>query len=133
MIFRKFRHSDLAHVVAIDKISFPNPLPEVVFLYLASVAHFIVCEVEGKVAGYVVWGFENPEINAYYRLGVDLNFRNRGMLGFRLMKRYTPERCSLVAREDNRDAIKLYERLGFFVTKRFVTDGRRLVFMVNYH
>ena len=132
MIIRKFKHRDLEGIVAIDKVSFPNPLSEVVFLFLASVAHFFVCELEGKVAGYVVWGFENMDINAYYRLGVDPNFRNKGMIGFRLMKKFTPQRCSLVAREDNTSAIKMYERIGFNIKKRFVKDGRSLVFMVNY-
>ncbi|HLC34086.1 MAG TPA: ribosomal protein S18-alanine N-acetyltransferase [Anaerolineales bacterium] len=133
LAIRAMRADDIARVMAIDSLSFPNPWPETTYHFEISEnpsAHLLVLEVQAEQARTQVIGFagywfiiDEAHIST---LAVHPDWRGRGMgqVLLRALLREAAWRGALSAtlevRRGNRVAQRLYERHGFAVV------GRRL-------
>ncbi len=141
---RKFAVNDLHSVMHINHICLPENYTEFFFidLYHRFPETFIVAEENGQVAGYIMcrievglsnFGFSGlikkghivsvAVLQPYRRKGVGNALINKAMDGMRL---YNAKQCFLEVRTTNTQAISLYKKLGFEVTRTihgYYADG----------
>jgi ribosomal protein S18 acetylase RimI-like enzyme len=92
---------------------------------------FLVAEVEGKIAGTVVGGFDGRRGMVYHLAVADL-YRNQGigeMLMEELERRLKAKgciRCYLLVTVENEDAMRFYEKRGWAHMKNVHTFGKDL-------
>ena len=132
---RPFRPPDLGEVYEIERASFPSPWPKFYFrlLHLKNPDGFLVAEVDGRIAGYIVVDIEhrielqNLKLKRYghiLNLAVHRDFRRRGVAtalirrAFKHLRDVGAEGVWLEVRESNLPARRLYSKLGFKVTGR---------------
>jgi ribosomal-protein-alanine N-acetyltransferase len=115
---------DLAGVLAVESESFTNPWTREMYaweLQNRSVCHIYVVRVpEERVVGFCAFWLVFDEIHIN-NVAIRPVYRTRG-LGTALMTRVLTEarrlgarRATLEVRASNADALRLYERLGFYV------------------
>jgi len=126
---------DFKSIWLIERLSFKTPYSRSLLRYLMQCSHvFLVAELEGKVVGYVCGVIERREqvLGHIFSIAVHPEYR-RMRIGTALMieainmlKRRGAQKIYLECRVSNIAAIKLYEKLGFRVTKRiksYYRDG----------
>ena len=120
---RPMTSADLDEVMAIERESFVYPWSSRFFVQELEVecARAMLAEVEGQIAGYVLFWLLPDEIDIH-NIAVQIRFRRRG-LGRLLLKhvveraqRRSSARVTLEVRVSNSAARKLYESLGFVIT-----------------
>lgn len=141
---RKFAVNDLQSVMQINRICLPENYTEFFFidLYHKFPETFIVADENGKVVGYIMcrievglsnFGFSGlikkghivsvAVLPPYRRKGVGNALITKAMDGMRL---YKAKQCFLEVRTTNTEAISLYKKLGFEVTRTihgYYADG----------
>jgi len=127
---RRMRAEDLAAVLAIERVSFPNPWPATTFLgeiQNTSVSHPYVAVTESGsgplLIGYIIFWLiaDEAQVN---NIAVHPDFRNQGV-GQSLMERALDmirdldgHFVILEVRPSNHSAQRLYHKLGFFEVGR---------------
>jgi ribosomal-protein-alanine N-acetyltransferase len=119
---RRLAKSDLARLLRLEKRAFPeDAYPREFFLELLAECGdlFLIAEIDGALAGYVV-----ACSNELVSIAVDVRFRRRGV-GAALMRRVLQvlrsrgaPRVSLMVRVGNESAMAFYRRFGFKKTGR---------------
>jgi [ribosomal protein S18]-alanine N-acetyltransferase len=115
---------DLTGVLAVESESFTNPWTREMYaweLQNRSVCHIYVVRLPGeRVVGFCAFWLVFDEIHIN-NVAIRPRYRGRG-LGTALMTRVLAEarrlgarRATLEVRASNADALRLYERLGFYV------------------
>jgi ribosomal-protein-alanine N-acetyltransferase len=136
--------NDLASVTHINELCLPENYTDIFFLdlYRRFPEAFVVAEEDDKVAGYIMCrvevGFSNFGLSGlvkkghvvsvavlpeHRRKGVGEALVIRGMEG---MRSYGAKQCYLEVRVTNGEAIALYKKLGFEVTRTvhgYYADG----------
>lgn len=93
---------------------------------------FILAEVDGKIVGTVMGGFDGRR-GMMYHLAVDKAYRKRGIatsLVNELEKRLRAKGCVryyLLVTKDNREAIEFYENLGWELMDDLLAYGKDLI------
>lgn len=150
---RPIAPQDVERVTAIEIECFPKPWESEVFWVLAScqgrmrlrggkVISMRVAEIEGNIAGYVVWE-ENDQIASAHlmNIAVDLLFRRRGLASllityvFDQMRSHGMRICKLEVRESNLAAIELYKSLGMKQVSRHLAyygEEDALIFTLRF-
>lgn len=126
--FRDGGVGDLEEMVRIDRECFPDtPMPAAaVRRAIERGEQVIIAEVDGRVAGYVLFRLTDDDEGYIWVLAVGREERGRGIgaaLTTRAAKRLFADganRVDLKTEDDNSDAIRLYRKLGF----RQTTAGR---------
>lgn len=118
---RMMRLTDLPAVLAIERVSFPDPWSESVFreeLQQNSLAHYLVLEIENQLIGYCGFWLVANEVQIT-KIAVAASHRGHGW-GQKLMehvmtvsKSLGAKKATLEVRVSNRTAQHLYEKLGF--------------------
>lgn len=140
---RQAVEADLLEVLRIEKRSFPQPWPYRAFLGFVGEPGFLVAEVDGMVAGYVVadtvptFGRDRGHIKD---LAVHPQCRGRG-LATELLRRALAvlrndgvQTVKLEVRATNDEAISLYESVGFACDRtvpRYYENGEDAHVMVR--
>jgi len=116
----EIRPHDLDEIIAIEQVSFPTPWPRQVFdIELKSSRSFKrVSKMDGIVVGYIIAWKIHDEVHIL-NLAVHPEHRRKGIgqallnacLGYFLNKGI--KSAILEVRVRNRNAIKLYEKIGF--------------------
>jgi ribosomal-protein-alanine N-acetyltransferase len=141
---RKFRETDLRSVAHINRVCLPENYTDIFFadLHRRFPETFIVAEDDGKVIGYIMCrvelGLSNYGLGGLIKKGhvvsvaVMPDFRCQGV-GSALvtealegMKSYGAKQSYLEVRVTNDDAVRLYKKLGFKITRtiqRYYADG----------
>jgi ribosomal-protein-alanine N-acetyltransferase len=141
---RKFGVDDLASVTHINELCLPENYTDIFFvdLYRRFPETFIVAEEDDKVVGYIMCrvevGFSNFGLSGFVKKGhivsiaVVPEHRRKG-IGEALvaqamegMRGYSGKQCYLEVRVTNEEAIALYKKLGFEVTRTvhgYYADG----------
>jgi ribosomal-protein-alanine N-acetyltransferase len=129
---------DLPEILAIERVSFPTPWTEGMFLdeLRTERAQCLVVKIEmdGKtaIAAYIIFWFVADEVHLH-NLAVKFEFRRQGLACglMNLMKEIAAQvgiqRQTLEVRESNRGAINLYRKCGFVVKGKrpqYYTDTR---------
>lgn len=141
---RKFAVNDLQSVMRINRICLPENYTEFFFidLYHRFPETFIVAEENGEVVGYIMcrievglsnFGFSGlikkghivsvAVLPPYRRKGVGTALITKAMNGMRL---HNAKQCFLEVRMTNTEAVSLYKKLGFDVTRTihgYYADG----------
>lgn len=141
---RKFAVNDLQSVMRINRICLPENYTEFFFidLYHRFPETFIVAEENGEVVGYIMcrievglsnFGFSGlikkghivsvAVLPPYRRKGVGTALITKAMDGMRL---HNAKQCFLEVRMTNTEAVSLYKKLGFDVTRTihgYYADG----------
>lgn len=141
---RKFAMNDLRRVTNINNTCLPENYTDYFFidLYQRFPETFIVAEENGEIVGYIMCrvevGFSNFGLSGlikkghivsvavlpqYRRKGIGESLVNKAMDGIRL---YNSKQCFLEVRITNTEAINLYNKLGFEVTRtvhKYYADG----------
>jgi ribosomal-protein-alanine N-acetyltransferase len=142
--FRMFNPSDLEGVMRINRECLPENYSTLFFMniYKRFPDAFIVAEVNGELAGYIMCRIETgipsfkllgitkkghvisiAVLPEHHRKGVAFNLIKEGL---KAMVNYTAKECYLEVRESNIPAIRLYEKLGFETTRtirNYYADG----------
>ena len=129
---------DLTEILAIERVSFPTPWTEGMFLSELKTSHaqslVVKVEINGEniIGAYIVFWLVAGEVHLH-NLAVRKEFRRQG-LGYNLMKlmkqigeQTGATRQTLEVRESNQDAINLYRKCGFVVKGRrpqYYTDTK---------
>ena len=141
---RKFTVNDLQSVVHINAVCLPENYTDFFFIDLHHrfPETFIVAEENGEIVGYIMcrmevglsnFGFRGlvkkghivsvAVLPPYRRKGIGEALVNEAMNGMRL---YNVKQCFLEVRVTNTEAINLYKKLGFQVTRTihgYYADG----------
>lgn len=141
---RKFKTDDLQSVTHINYICLPENYTDFFFvdLYQKFPETFIVAEENGEVIGYIMcrievglsnFGFSGilkkghvvsvAVLPQHRRKGIGEALMNEAMKGMQL---YHAKQCFLEVRVTNTEAINLYKKLGFEITrtlKGYYADG----------
>ncbi|MDH7558486.1 MAG: ribosomal protein S18-alanine N-acetyltransferase [Candidatus Bathyarchaeota archaeon] len=141
---RKFTMNDLRSVVHINMVCLPENYTDFFFIDLHQrfPETFIVAEENGEVVGYIMcrmelglsnFGFKGlvkkghivsvAVLPQYRRKGIGEALVSKAMEGMRL---YNAKQCFLEVRVTNTQAISLYKKLGFQVTRTihgYYADG----------
>ena len=128
--------NDLPEILAIERVSFPTPWTEGMFLSELKTTQaqclVVKVEIDGKtvIGAYIVFWLVADEVHLH-NLAVRKEFRRQG-LAFNLMQlmkdignQIGATRRTLEVRESNQDAIRLYRKCGFVVKgrrPRYYTD-----------
>ncbi|MEM2098414.1 MAG: N-acetyltransferase [Candidatus Bathyarchaeia archaeon] len=141
---RKFVPDDLQNVMMINRTCLPENYTDYFFmdLYERFPETFIVAEVNGKIAGYIMCrievGLANHGLGGLIRKGhvvsiaVLPQYRRKGVAqallnaAFDGMRYYKAKLCYLEVRVTNFIGISLYKKLGFEVSKTisgYYSDG----------
>ena len=122
-MIRKMRQSDLPQIVEIEKRCFSNPWNSKQYEYELNdnpYSSLWVLEEDGQIIGYYdLWiMFENADLA---NIAVDVPFQKKGY-GEQLMNHMEKlamekgcENIGLEVRVSNENAIRLYEKHGFFI------------------
>jgi ribosomal-protein-alanine N-acetyltransferase len=121
--FRPMTLADIDAVMAIERAAFPYPWSTRFFLQELQVecARSIIAEVDGKVAGYILFWLLPDEVDIH-NLAVDTAFRRCGIgrallqSAVRQAKGRGSVRVTLEVRKSNTGAQRLYESVGFVKT-----------------
>ncbi len=121
--------ADLSEILAIERVSFPTPWTEGMFLdelkTMQAQCLVVKVDIEGKavVGAYIIFWIVADEVHLH-NLAVRKEFRRQG-LGYNLMTlmkdigaQLGATRQTLEVRETNSAAIKLYRKCGFAVKGR---------------
>ncbi len=141
---RLFKSTDLDQVININHECLPENYTTFFFLdlYERYPKTFVVAEQEGKVVGYIMCRIET-RLGGLERLGISKKghvisiavlpkYRRQGIAANLLeeamknMIHYKSKECYLEVRVGNDEAVKLYERLGFKISKtirEYYMDG----------
>jgi len=141
---RKFTVNDLASVTRINQICLPENYTDIFFvdLHRRYPETFIVAEENGEVIGYIMCrvevGLSNLGFSGIVKKGhvvsvaVLPEHRRKGVgnslitQAAEAMKRYSAKQCYLEVRLTNQEAITLYKKLGFEITRTihgYYADG----------
>ena len=134
-----FEDDDLDQIVAIEKASFPDPYPRIVFAWfkLRVEEGFIVARKDGRVVGYLISEVRRDRghiasmavATDYRRIGIGEAMARKSIdrLAGRVKQVY------LEVRPSNRAGILLYRKLSFEETgkvrKRYYPDGEDAIEM----
>jgi ribosomal-protein-alanine N-acetyltransferase len=142
-LIRKMTSQDIDQVMEIERESFPIPWSKASYIgeLRNSFASYVVCDCEGKVAGYGgIWVvFEEAHIT---NVAVGKKYRQGGK-GARIMQELEAiarskkaTRILLEVRPSNTPAIKMYEKLGFVSTGRrekyYADNNEDAIVMTKY-
>lgn len=136
---RKFQPDDFNSVIEIEKKVFDEHDPFYYIKFYETCSEgFLVAEIGGIVAGFVVGYRVSEDIGRIFSLGVHPGYQNMGV-GSALLKeiniRLQLSRVSeilLEVRQSNIRAKRFYERQGFYVsgiTERYYYDGENAYIM----
>ncbi len=130
--------SDLQEILDIERVSFPTPWTERMFLDEMKTRHaqclVVKIEIDGKslIGAYIIFWVVADEVHLH-NLAVRKEFRRQG-LAYNLIKlmrdigrQIGATRQTLEVRESNINAINLYRRCGFIV------KGRRPLYYTDTH
>jgi ribosomal-protein-alanine N-acetyltransferase len=129
---REFKLSDLSQIVKLERECFKDPYNRFVFLILYKIfpKGFLVAEIDGKIVGYIsLIKFRSKA--SLVSVAVSKSFRRRG-IGERLVREVIErvkgkvKAVELEVRISNKEAISLYEKIGFVTIKRikhYYLDG----------
>jgi ribosomal-protein-alanine N-acetyltransferase len=141
---RKFKMNDLGSVTRINQVCLPENYTDFFFvdLYRRWPETFLVAEENGEIVGYIMCrievGLSNlglpglakkghvvsvAVIPEHRRMGVGGSLVTKAMEG---MRKYGAKQCYLEVRMTNGEAIGLYKKLGFEVTRTirgYYADG----------
>lgn len=129
---RNFKFSDLSQIIKLERECFKDPYNRFVFLILYKLfpKGFLVAEIEDKIVGYIsLIKFRSKA--SLVSVAVSKSFRRRG-IGERLVREAIDrvkgniKVVELEVRVSNKEAISLYEKLGFKVVKKikhYYLDG----------
>lgn len=141
---RKFTVNDLASVTRINQICLPENYTDIFFvdLHRRYPETFIVAEENDEVIGYIMCrvevGLSNLGFSGIVKKGhvvsvaVLPEHRRKGVgnslitQAAEAMKRYSAKQCYLEVRGTNQEAIILYKKLGFEITRTihgYYADG----------
>ena len=153
IVIREFAKDDIEDVMSINKSCLPENYPASFFLGLHAHAPktFLVCEVSGKIVGYIMCRIERG-ISSFGRRPVKKgHIVSVAMIGSMRMKGYGTRIISkaieemieygaseffLEVRKSNAAAIAVYEKLGFEakrVLRGYYRDGEDAYLMVAEH
>jgi ribosomal-protein-alanine N-acetyltransferase len=141
---RKFSTNDLASVTQINQTCLPENYTDIFFvdLFRRHPETFVVAEEDGKIAGYIMCrvevGLSSMGLSGlvkkghvvsvavlpeHRRKGIGEALVTQAMAG---MRKYNAKQCFLEVRVTNQEAISLYKKLGFEVTRTihgYYADG----------
>ncbi len=136
--------NDLASVTQINQTCLPENYTDIFFvdLFRRHPETFVVAEEEGKIAGYIMCRVEVglssiglsglvkkghvvsvAVLPEHRRKGIGEALVTQAMAG---MRKYNAKQCFLEVRVTNQEAISLYKKLGFEVTRTihgYYADG----------
>ncbi|NQU03665.1 MAG: ribosomal protein S18-alanine N-acetyltransferase [Syntrophaceae bacterium] len=123
IIVRKMRPGDLKEVLAIEKVSFPTPWSENMFLeeLYSPICYDFVATSDGEVVGYIDFLTVLDEIHLQ-NIAVREDRKRRKiaskLLGemFRISSEKGINWCSLEVRKSNYAAITIYKKFGFVIS-----------------
>ncbi len=118
---RDVASKDMQVILSIEYKCFPDPYPLPLLNRLHSMhpGTFLVAEVDGKLAGYVIGALRWGETGHILAIGVDPTYRKQGIasaLMEQVMNRLRGKGAKLArleARKSNVEAQQFYRRLGF--------------------
>lgn len=134
MMIRKARDEDLPDVIRIWMRNIYSAVtPETIeFWFERNKRYFFVCEIDGKIVGFIGGHVKSSERIHISGIAVDAEFRGRG-IGSMLLLTFEQEskkdgfkKITLEVRKSNLHAIRLYEKMGFKLTgltPRYYFDG----------
>jgi ribosomal-protein-alanine N-acetyltransferase len=142
-VIRPMQPSDLARVVEIENLCYPNPWSAELFKRELDnpLAAVDLLWLEGEIAGYLCSWLVSGELNIL-NVAVVPAFRRRGAAAALLRhvigksRRQDLERSFLEVRVGNAGAIELYSSFGFkpvSIRKRYYPDGEDAVMMELDH
>lgn len=122
IIVRKMLPGDLKEVLAIEKVSFPTPWSENMFLeeLYYPLCCALVAELNGKVVGYISFLIVLDEIHLR-NIAVRDDLKRRRIAStlidsmFKISSEKEAHRCTLEVRKSNHGAISMYKKFGFVV------------------
>jgi ribosomal-protein-alanine N-acetyltransferase len=141
---RKFTVNDLASVTQINQTCLPENYTDIFFvdLFRRHPETFVVAEEDGKIAGYIMCRVEVglssiglsglvkkghvvsvAVLPEHRRKGIGEALVTQAMAG---MRKYNAKQCFLEVRVTNQEAVSLYKKLGFEVTRTihgYYADG----------
>jgi len=141
---RKFTINDLSSVTEINQTCLPENYTDIFFvdLFRRHPETFVVAEEDGKIAGYIMCRVEVglssiglsglvkkghvvsvAVLPEHRRKGIGEALVTQAMEG---MRKYNAKQCFLEVRVTNQEAIALYKKLGFEVTRTihgYYADG----------
>jgi ribosomal-protein-alanine N-acetyltransferase len=136
-----FDHDDMDQILAIEKASFPDPYPRIVFTWfkLRVGEEFIVARKDGRVVGYLISEVRRGRGHIasmavapdYRRMGIGEAMARKSIDRFagRVKQAY------LEVRPSNDAAIHLYHKLSFEETskvrKKYYPDGEDAIEMTR--
>jgi len=118
---RRFKLSDLEKIIEIEKNSFPQPWSKAYFkkIYKEHPNDFMVAELSGKVAGYILGYVKPNRSGSIGTLAVTRRYRRQGIgkqlvnLIMQRMKQKDIKEISLHTRKKNRIANSFHKKVGF--------------------
>lgn len=140
-VIRPMQPSDLAWVVEIENLCYPNPWSAELFQRELNnpLAAVDLLWIEGELAGYLCFWLVSGELNIL-NVAVAPGFRRRGAAAALLRhvieksRRQDFERAFLEVRVSNAGAIALYRSFGFkasSIRKRYYSDGEDAMIMTR--
>ena len=136
-----FESDDMDQILAIEKASFPDPYPRIVFAWfkLSVGEGFIVARKDGRVVGYLISEVRRGRghiasmavATDYRRMGIGEAMARKSidLLAGRVKQVY------LEVRPSNKAAIRLYHKLSFEETgkvrKKYYPDGEDTIEMAR--
>ena len=149
---RVVSREDVPNIVAIERTSFPRPWDDDIFRILGSwrgqvrtqrrkTVFMYVIEVEGELAGYVVWEEDN-QLQEGHLLNIAVRPQNRRkglgreLLGhaLKMMREHSMVSCRLEVRESNTPAQALYIQTGMSILRHdsdYYDDEDALIFTIT--
>lgn len=133
LIIRKFQPDDFSTVIGIEKLVFDEHDPFYYMKFYETCSEgFVVAEIDGIVAGFVVGYRVSEEAGRIFSLAVHPKYQNLGIGSalleeiIRLLRRCLVSEIGLEVRQSNSGAKRFYERHGFYVSgiaERYYYDG----------
>jgi ribosomal-protein-alanine N-acetyltransferase len=122
IVVRNMFPGDLKEVLAIEKVSFPTPWSENMFL---EELHYPLCydlvtELHGKIVGYISFLIVRDEIHLR-NIAVRDDMKRRRIASTLIDRMFTissekgANYCTLEVRKSNHGAISMYKKFGFVV------------------